>query len=163
MALCRLTHCWGDNWMNDLEYAERYQCLPIICSGWLISLQNEIIRFHVKQEYQKSLQLVYNVEMSDVLAARTVAEDGRCTHLLYHLLLPSTVTCSVLVQHIAGQALQHTDIFFAKAMSSCVRPLTLPPGSQAHLKPWPALVMRSSQTRSRTCTGIHVRCWQTTT
>jgi hypothetical protein len=27
--------------MNDLQFAGRYQCLPITCSGRLISLQNE--------------------------------------------------------------------------------------------------------------------------
>jgi hypothetical protein len=27
--------------MNDLQFAGRYQCLPIRCSGRLISMQNE--------------------------------------------------------------------------------------------------------------------------
>jgi hypothetical protein len=34
------THCSGDHRINDLQFAGRYQCLPI-CSGSLIRLQNE--------------------------------------------------------------------------------------------------------------------------
>jgi hypothetical protein len=36
-----LTHCSRDHRMNDLQFAERYQCLSIRYSGRLISLQNE--------------------------------------------------------------------------------------------------------------------------
>jgi hypothetical protein len=36
-----LTHRSGDHRMNDLQFAGRYQCLPIRCSGRLISLRNE--------------------------------------------------------------------------------------------------------------------------
>jgi hypothetical protein len=35
------THWSGDNWMIDLQFDGRWQCLPIICSRRLISLQNE--------------------------------------------------------------------------------------------------------------------------
>jgi hypothetical protein len=31
--------------MNDLQFAMRYQCLPIRCSGCLVSLQNELYTF----------------------------------------------------------------------------------------------------------------------
>jgi hypothetical protein len=36
-----LTDCSGDHRMNDLQFAGRYKCLPIRCSGRLISLRNE--------------------------------------------------------------------------------------------------------------------------
>jgi hypothetical protein len=39
--------------MNDLQFAVRYQCLPIRCSGRLISLQNEHFIEHAFDMFPK--------------------------------------------------------------------------------------------------------------
>jgi hypothetical protein len=49
--------------MNDLHFVRRYQCLPIRCSGRLISLQNEYPIDTIKTNTQPSINAIKEISL----------------------------------------------------------------------------------------------------
>jgi hypothetical protein len=80
-----LSHWSGGHRINDLHFSGRYQCLPIRCSGRLISLQNE--------------HPIYSVDC-EVIGARWISNDleGNYSYLIRTLTQNSGQIWTIVVR-----------------------------------------------------------------